>query len=84
MDINASRGMQEGLTEAQLTDLEDFESSEHFSRREKLALTYAERITLSNQDVDDALFAELQAEFPTPAEIVASLSVAASASPPQT
>jgi alkylhydroperoxidase family enzyme len=62
--------MHEGLTEAQIADLEHYATSEHFSEREKLALTYAERITYSNQDVDDALFARLQQEFPTPAEIV--------------
>jgi alkylhydroperoxidase family enzyme len=62
--------MHEGLTEAQLADLEHYTTSEHFSEREKLALTYAERITYSDQDVDDALFARMQQEFPTPAEIV--------------
>ena len=62
--------MQEGLTTAQITDIAQYASSAHFSAREKLALTYAERITRSDQDVDEALFARLQQEFPTPAEIV--------------
>ena len=70
MDINAFRGMQEGLTEAQLGELDDYATSAHFSTRERLALAYSDRITLSDRDVDDAFFGALQAEFPTPAEIV--------------
>ena len=62
--------MQEGLSTAQVADLEHYATSPHFSAREKLALTYAERITRSDQDVDDALFTRLQQEFPTPAGIV--------------
>ena len=70
MDINASRGMQEGLTEAQLGELDDYATSAHFSTRERLALAYSDRITLSDRDVDEAFFRTLQAQFPTPAEIV--------------
>lgn len=62
--------MQEGLREAQIAELTDYATSPRFSGREKLALTYAERITLSNQDVDEALFAQIQQEFPEPAAIV--------------
>jgi len=62
--------MQEGLSEAQIVDLEYYTTSPHFSTRERLALTYAERITRSDQDVDDVLFARLQQEFPAAAEIV--------------
>ena len=70
MDINASRGMQEGLNETQIADIDNYATSPHFSAREQLALTYAERITRSDQDVDDALFARLQEEFSTPEAIV--------------
>jgi alkylhydroperoxidase family enzyme len=62
--------MQEGMTAAQMADLQDYARSPHFAPRERLALTYAERITRSDQDVDEALFADLQAEFATPAAIV--------------
>jgi alkylhydroperoxidase family enzyme len=62
--------MQEGLSAAQVADLEHYATSPHFSAREKLALTYAERITRSDQDVDAALFAQLLEEFPTAAEVV--------------
>ena len=58
------------MTAAQMTDLEHYSSSPHFSARERLALTYAERITRSDQDVDEPLFARLQAEFVSPAAIV--------------
>ena len=62
--------MQEGLSEAQIADLERYATSPHFSTRERLVLSYAERITRSDQDVDEALFARLRHEFPTPAEVV--------------
>ena len=62
--------MQEGLSAAQVADLEHYAASPYFSAREKLALTYAERITRSDQDVDEALFAQLLKEFPAAAEIV--------------
>jgi alkylhydroperoxidase family enzyme len=62
--------MQEGLSAAQVADLKHYAASPHFSAREKLALTYAERITRSDQDVDEALFAQLLEEFPTAAEVV--------------
>ncbi|MDP6704895.1 MAG: hypothetical protein QF893_01015 [Alphaproteobacteria bacterium] len=62
--------MQEGLTAAQLDELQEYAESGRFSAREKLALEYADRITLSNRDVDEAFFQSLQAEFPSPPEIV--------------
>ena len=34
-----------------------------FNVRERTALAYAEAMTLSDQDVDDALFAAMRAEF---------------------
>ena len=62
--------MQEGVREEQLLALDRYAESPHFSSREKLALEYADRITLSDRDVDEAFFAALQAEFPSPEEIV--------------
>ncbi len=62
--------MQEGLTEAQVMDVANYAESSHFSAREKLALTYAERITLSDQDVDESLFSEVKQTFTDPAAIV--------------
>ena len=62
--------MQEGLTEEQLVALDDYADSAHFSPREKLALEYADRITLSDRDVDEPFFEALQAEFAEPSQIV--------------
>ena len=62
--------MQAGLTQIQFDALEQYSDSDAFTEREKLALTYAERITLSEQDIDDELFTAIQAEFDHPAAIV--------------
>ena len=43
--------------------------SKRFSAQERLALEYAERITYTDREVDDAFFAELQKHF-TEAQIV--------------
>jgi alkylhydroperoxidase family enzyme len=70
LDINAFRGMQEGLTEAQIDNVAHFEQSDLYSHRERIALRYAERVTVSEQDVDDELFGALLTEFESPACIV--------------
>lgn len=62
--------MQEGLTEEQLLALDDYGDSAHFSHREKLALEYADRITLSDRDVDEPFFKTLKAEFNDPSQLV--------------
>lgn len=62
--------MREGLTETQLAAVEDYATDAQFSARERLALTYADRVTLSGEDVDEALFAALVEEFESPAAIV--------------
>lgn len=62
--------MQEGLSEEQIEAVDTYTTSELYSSREVLALTYADRVTLSNEDVDDELFAQMVEEFETPAAIV--------------
>ena len=62
--------MQAGLSEAKIDALNNYTTSEHFSAREKLALDYADRITLSDRDADDTQFAQLTEEFAKPQEIV--------------
>lgn len=69
--------MQQGLSEEQLLDLDGYSSSGHFTAREKLALEYADRITLSDRDVDEAFFATLREEFSGPEEIVELTAIAA-------
>ena len=69
MDINASRGMQEGAAEAKIRDVSRSGQSPHFSGRETVALEYAEQVTRASADVSDALFDRLRPHFTEP-EIV--------------
>ena len=69
MDINASRGMQGGATEAKIADIARFRESPHFSDREKVALEYAEQVTRASADVSDELFDRVRRHFNEP-EIV--------------
>lgn len=49
--------------EAKMRQVADWRSSTLFSDAERAALDYAERITITGQRVDDALFARLSAHF---------------------
>jgi alkylhydroperoxidase family enzyme len=46
-----------------LNALHDWQSSDLFTERERIALEYADAITLSNRDVDDELFSRVRREF---------------------
>jgi alkylhydroperoxidase family enzyme len=59
-------GRKAGITEAQLRDIHSFEGSDAFTPREKLVLRLAAAMTRTPPNVDDALFASLQAEFTEP------------------
>ena len=63
MDINASRGMQEGAAEAKIRDVSRSGQSPHFSEREKAALEYAEQVTRASHDVSEALFDRVRRHF---------------------
>lgn len=52
-----------GVPDEKILALDDWPNSPLFDEREKIALAYAEAITLSDRDVDDALFARVRAEF---------------------
>ena len=52
-----------------MRDAANWRDSTLFSGEERLALDYAERMTITGQRVDDALFAKLKARF-TEAQIV--------------
>ena len=56
-------GSQAGLSEEKIIALDDWANSDAFDERERAALAYADAITLSDRDVDDALFARLAALF---------------------
>lgn len=52
-----------GVSDEKILALEDYANSPHFTSAERVALRYADAITLSDQDVDDTLFAELQEHY---------------------
>ena len=56
-------GRKQGITEQQLLDLADFETSPAFSALEKLVLRYAVAMTETPVEVSDELFAELRKHF---------------------
>ena len=64
MDINSSRVLEttEGGLE-KLADVTSWRDSKLFSEAERLALEYAERITYTDQKVDDALVDRLKQHF---------------------
>ena len=70
MDINAARAAE--TTEGGLDkvgELLNWRDSKLFSEAERVALEYAERITYTDRQVDDALFVDLKKHF-TEAQIV--------------
>ena len=56
-------GSEAGLTDEKIQALDDYRNSDLFEAAERTALEYADAITLSEQDVSDALFAELKKHF---------------------
>ena len=56
-------GRRQGVTEAQLRDLADFETSSAFTALEKLVLRYTVAMTQTPVEVSDELFAELRKHF---------------------
>jgi alkylhydroperoxidase family enzyme len=63
MDIGSAVGRKQGVTEQQLLDLPDFETSPTFSELERLVLRYAAAMTRTPVEVADELFAELRKHF---------------------
>lgn len=63
MDLNASRGMQGGASEAKVADVARFRESPHFTPREKVALEYAEQVTRASAHVSDELFDRVRRHF---------------------
>lgn len=61
--------MQDGVSDALVAALCDYENHPEFSPREKLALRFAERMALNHLSIDDAFFQGLRREF-RPAEII--------------
>ena len=55
--------MDKGLTEDKIKEVEHYEVSESLTRREKLALKYAEKMGIEHQSIDDKFFGLLHEEF---------------------
>ncbi len=56
-------GSEEGLAREKILALPNYASSDLFSDRERVALEYADRITVTELEVSDTLFAELRRHF---------------------
>ena len=52
-----------GVPDAKILALADYADSPHYDAAERVALAYADAITRSDRDVDDALFASLRAHY---------------------
>ena len=61
-------GRDNGVPDEKLLDIGQYARSHHYSERERVALEYADRVTITSEDVDDALFDRLSS-FYTPEEI---------------
>jgi AhpD family alkylhydroperoxidase len=58
-----------GISEELYESVEHFRSDERFTKRERLAIEYAERFATDHSNIDDAFFDSLRTEF-SDAEIV--------------
>ena len=52
-----------GVSDDKIIALADFANSDHFSETERLALEYAEAMTVTGRGVSDELFARLRGTF---------------------
>ncbi|EKD71649.1 MAG: hypothetical protein ACD_46C00135G0002 [uncultured bacterium] len=63
IDLNSSFLQKQGITLEKIIALSDFETSELFTEKERIALSYAEAMTKTDKGVDDDLFQKLQKFF---------------------
>lgn len=56
-------GSAAGVSEDKLWALDAWETSTLFDEQERMALAYADAMTFTDRDVDDALFAQLRTMF---------------------
>src|SRR3954463_15986683 len=66
MDINSAVGRKAGLTEEQLLDLNNYQSSPAFDARERVALELADELVKSPTNVSDDLYSRLLQQFSYP------------------
>ena len=62
-DLHSSIGMGDGLESTKLDGIAAWSSDPDLSDRERLALEYADSVTLSDAEVSDELFERLRDEF---------------------
>jgi 4-carboxymuconolactone decarboxylase len=63
MDIGSAVGRQQGVSEQQIHEMAEFETSAAYSELEKLTLRYAVAMTQTPVEVSDELFDQLRAHF---------------------
>lgn len=56
-------GSELGVSDEKILALEDYAASPLYDEKERVALEYADAITLSERDVDDGLFARVRGSF---------------------
>jgi alkylhydroperoxidase family enzyme len=69
VDINTAVGRKRGVADGKLEAIAAYADHPAFSERERVALAYAEMVTISPDDVTDEQFAELRRHF-TDREVV--------------
>lgn len=63
MDINAAVSSAQGASELKIRELDNYGQSDLYTDAEKVALSYADAMTLSDEDVSDELFNRLSAHY---------------------
>jgi alkylhydroperoxidase family enzyme len=56
-------GSELGIADEKIEQLSEYANSEHYTEVERVALEYADAITLSDRDVSDELFERLRGVF---------------------
>jgi alkylhydroperoxidase family enzyme len=62
-DLNAAVSSELGVTDEKILALDEYATSPLYDEKERVALEYAERMTITGQDVDDELFSRLSRFF---------------------
>lgn len=63
VDINSATLLERGMPQNKLLAIDKWRSNALFSEEERVALDYAEAITVTGRDVDDPLFSRLRGHF---------------------
>ena len=63
VDINSATLLKRGVPPEKVEALQGWRDSNLFDERERSALSYAEAVTRSDEDVDDSLFGQLRKHF---------------------